>query len=277
MCYYHWLYKPFRDFLSKRNMSVKKYKLVPISFFDSMGEKEIRNIEEMETRDDGVNEDARSIKDIESANLHNTNFEPSDHYVADFKIGKSNEKDVKSGGVVSKNKLEGTVSDMREVDNMKFIDELLSNTSIPEELKIKLYMLLRQKYDHNKENIENKIENDDDSAPSHRGVLGKVIADLHSTKAQAGYNLANILLNEPKHIRWNSDGAITHPYLKDNKAFNLKMLIKSVLYKRTPQSHTDIALRIIRPFYEKLEKAGVLLNDKLILKSPQVISNYVAW
>ena len=221
-------------------MSVKKYKLVPISFFDSMGEKEIRNIEEMETRDDGVNEDARSIKDIESANLHNTNFEPSDHYVADFKIGKSNEKDVKSGGVVSKNKLEGTVSDMQEYDNMKFIDELLSNTSIPEELKIKLYMILRQKYDQSKENIENKqdINDGDGENISHRGALGKVIADLHSTKAQAGYNLANILLNEPKHIRWNSDGAITHPYLKNNKAFNLKMLIKSVLYKKnSSKSH----------------------------------------
>ena len=129
----------------------------------------------------------------------------------------------------SKNKLE--VSNKQEDNNMKFIDEILSNTSIPEDLKIKLYMLLRQKYDQSKENIENKIENDDD-ATSHRGALGKVIADLHSTKVKAGYTLANILLDHPQHIRWDIDGIITHPILEKNKAFNLKMLVKSVLYKK---------------------------------------------
>ena len=266
-------------------MSVKKYKLVPISFFDSVGEKDDKmenrdasvNEDARSYRDDSVNEDARSLKDIASTELHNTNFEPSNHYVAEFKIGKSNDSSVSGGGVVSKNKLE--VSNKQEDDNMKFIDEILSNTSIPEDLKIKLYMVLRQKYDQSKENIENKIENDDgnDDATSHRGALGKVIADLHSTKAKAGYTLANILLDHPQHIRWNSDGIITHPILEKNKAFNLKMLVKSVLYKKTPKSHTDIALRIIKPFYEKLKQAGVLLNDNLILSTPQVLSQYVSW
>ena len=75
----------------------------------------------------------------------------------------------------------------------KTIDELLSKTSIPEELKIKLYMILRQKYDQSKGNIENKRDINDDVVLNPRGVLGKIIADLHSTKAKDGYKLGNIL------------------------------------------------------------------------------------
>ena len=69
-------------------MNIKTYKLVPFSFFDKVGndaEFAKNNINsEQEVPDNG----SRSVRDIVEANLQDTNFEPSNHYTADFKLGK---------------------------------------------------------------------------------------------------------------------------------------------------------------------------------------------
>lgn len=71
-------------------MNIKTYKLVPISFFGNMEKSDINADKNLDNE--------RSIKDIVSA----TNFTPSKHYVADFKIPKPVQDG--GGGSVTKKK-----------------------------------------------------------------------------------------------------------------------------------------------------------------------------
>ena len=66
-------------------MNVKKYKLVPISFFNGLTDSN-----DMEVSHD--KEKSRSLRDIIPV-TQDTNFKPSKHYVADFKIEPSKEVD----------------------------------------------------------------------------------------------------------------------------------------------------------------------------------------
>ena len=143
-------------------MNTKTYKLVPLSFFaedGGVGKMETHKKEEEEGDSGG-----RSIGDIVEANLQNTNFKPSSHYTADFKFGsKKRKKRHRMGG-------EGRVSDVpiflpntnvlpeySEARKLKSLDQnlkdLLADTTIPEDFKIKLYLVLKQKYDNVRENM----------------------------------------------------------------------------------------------------------------------------
>ena len=79
-------------------MNIKKYKLVPISFFENVGNSGEFVKDGGDSAEDGAggssDSNERSVKDIIESNLRNTNFAPSKHYTADFKIGKP----VQNGG-----------------------------------------------------------------------------------------------------------------------------------------------------------------------------------
>ena len=236
-------------------MNVKKYKLVPLSFF-----KGLENEENVETS-------GRSLRDI-IPTVKDTNFEPSKHYVADFKIGKT-----KTGS----GWLPGESTYLLET-----LNEVLDNQTVPEDLKIKLYMILKQKYD-NVEKVPQQKQIDkltlfDADVESPRSVLVKAISKMGKTKIKVGFTLANILVDEPKNLKWNAAGDIIYPVLKDYGAFDMGNLVKAILMKDVTLLHTNLAEQVIRPFYHRLEEAGVIFNKKLIRdKKPINMSKYVAW
>ena len=266
-------------------MNVKKYKLVPLSFFDGVSEKDNTD---MTSQDNKKN---RSLRDIVPDNLQDTNFRPSRHYVADFKIKPSNKNlddgDDKSGsGWFSEKKtniLPGNLGKTRHLDDT--LNEILNSQNVPEDLKIKLYMILKQKYDHtdNETNNENNVKDEklasfDTEVESPRSVLSKILNKMGNTKIQSGFKLSNILVDEWKNLRWNAAGDITHPKLKNHGAFDMSMLVKSILTKDVSHTHTMIAEKIIRPFYHRLAAANVIFNDKLLRKvQPMNLSKYVSW
>ena len=76
-------------------MSIKAYKLIPIRDFEksNLNRKEekicgevVKVREEEEEKLDGKDKPKRSIKDILTDSMKNTEFEPSKHYVADLKF-----------------------------------------------------------------------------------------------------------------------------------------------------------------------------------------------
>ena len=75
-------------------MDIKKFKLVPISFFENVGkngEFVKDSVDKYDDHDDENNcnndDKQRSIRSIMEDHLKDTNFTPSNHYIADYKIG----------------------------------------------------------------------------------------------------------------------------------------------------------------------------------------------
>ena len=260
----------------KKKMNVKKYKLVPISFFNGLSDSN-----DMENKHD--NEKSRSLRDIIPA-AQDTNFKPSKHYVADFKIEPSIDADRQSGaGWFSEKK-----SNILPGKGPRYLDEtlneLLDNQTVPEDLKIKLYMILKQKYDNVETGIEHIEKKDekmalfDTDVESPRSVLSKIINKMGNRKVKNGFILSNILVDESKNLRWNAAGDITYPKLKDHGAFDMTMLVKAILTKDVSHENTMIAEKIIRPFYHRLVESNVIYNNMLVKKiHPNNMSKYISW
>ena len=118
----------------------------------------------------------------------------------------------------------------------------------------------------------------DTDVESPRSVLSKVINKMGNRKIRDGFKLANILVDESKNLKWNAAGDIIYPVLKNYGAFDMGMLVKAILNKDVTQLHTNLAEQVIRPFYHRLEEAGVIFNNKLIRGKKTInMSKYVAW
>ena len=131
-------------------MNIKKYKLVPISFFENVGNSDefVKDGGDSAKDSAGGSSDSneRSVKDIIESNLRNTIFAPSKHYTADFKIGKLVQNG--GGGGVLTHLREPVLFPKKdvlpEIGGFKFklpdqdLRDVLDNNSIPDEVKAKL-------------------------------------------------------------------------------------------------------------------------------------------
>ena len=187
---------------------MKTYKLVPISFFENDNKMETQKEEEERGGDN-----SRSINDIVESNLQKTNFNPSKHYTADFKLGSKTKHQMDGGAVAwgGTNKLEGPIflpntnvlpeySEARKLQSLdQNLKDLLADTTIPEDFKIKLYLILKQKYDNVRENMDignsdtDKMEFSDENL-SPMSILNKIVNELPMNKRGEGNKLANIFI-----------------------------------------------------------------------------------
>ena len=280
-------------------MNTKTYKLVPLSFFENGGgkmETHKKEVEEEEENERDGDNSSRSISDIVESNLQNTNFKPSSHYTADFKIGSSKKRKKHQmegeGGGVSDVPIflpnTNVLPEYSEARKLKSLDQnlidLLADTTMPEDFKIKLYLLLKQKYDNVRENMggENKSDTDkmefSDENLSPLSILKRAVNDLPKTKKGEGQKLVDIFMQQGKFLRWDNLGNIIHPKLPNGGPFDLKMLMKSILYKKNiSDAHTKITGQIIRPFFDLLEAENLIGNDRLFNRRPLTLSKYVPW
>ena len=275
-------------------MNIKTYKLVPVSFFDKMGKDGEFVDDNIKQKNVVTDEGERSVRDIVEANLQNTNFEPSKHYIADFKLGKPS---LDGGGVgrLAKSS-EPVFSGDRDILSEKShgvklrsidqdLQELLDNDKIPDGLKIKLYTILQRRYEQVKNNSDHGKTGDDTdilNGDNPRHVLNDFISGLPKNKIGDGRILGEILMNEFKHIKWDSEGDIIFPKMRHLGIFDLGYLIRTILYSTSSEKHTRLAARIIKPFYHKLVKKNVIGNYKLPEfiereKPISTMSKYVAW
>ena len=275
-------------------MNIKTYKLVPLSFFENGDKMETQKEEER----DGDNS-SRSISDIVESNLQNTNFKPSSHYTADFKIGSKKRKHQMcgEGGVWdAADKLDGHIflpntnvlPEYSEARKLKSLDQnlkdLLADTTMPEDFKIKLYLVLKQKYDNVRENMSDEKKSDTDNMEfsdenlSPLQILQTVTKDFPKSKKAQAQKLGDIFMRQGKFIRWDNEGNIIHPKLPIGAPFSLNNLIRSIVYKHNiSDAHTKLAARIIRPFFDQLEAENVIGNDRLFNRTPSTMSKYVPW
>ena len=286
-------------------MNINKYKLVSILFFENVGNSGEFFKDSGDSAEDGADgssdSNERSVKDIIESNLRNTNFAPSKHYTADFKIGKPVQNG--SGGGVLTHLREPVLFPRKdvlpEIGGFKFklpdqdLRDVLDNNSIPDEVKAKLYMILQRKYARaktdNGDGRDSEFEEGDDydggntDNSSSRRILNKVIAKLHSSHGVKAYRLAEILMRERKSVRWDPDGNITHPVIRNIGSFDLSTLVKTIIQakKNGREKNVLIAARIVKPFFNKLVEDRVignkLLSKSLVKTKPQVAAKYIAW
>ena len=271
-------------------MNVKSFKLIPIHIFEKMDVSS-------ECKENNVNE--RSVKDIVESNLEKTNFKPSKHYVADFKIapspqeGKGLTGHATSGVPIflpNSRELPQYSRGFKLKTSFDKIDSILEDENIPEDLKIKLYHLFKQKYD-----LTRNINSDDDgtydsdndqqkhkfSKSGEVSILNKIVSGyLPSTKSVDAQFLADILVKS--NIRWDNYGAIIYPKFNDLGSFDLSKLFKVLLYVNYPiPSHIDITARLIKPFADKLLKKNLIKNREVLNRianaSDTNFVKYVSW
>ena len=295
---------------------MKKYKLVPVSFFENYGKPgefimdnvnsdEKTSLKNVNVIDSNVSklDKGRSISDIIDGNMRKTNFTPSNHHVADFKFGKLPQN---GEGLILQNQLrepalfqdylpDPVEKKIQNATTLKKIDpdlkNLLSDSSISDDLKLKLYNMYQSKYytreksgDVGSESEDDMMTEIDGNSAGPRKILNKFVAALPNVFIRKGEMLADFLMKEKKYIQWDMDGEIILPELKDIGAFNLNNLIRAILYKKgVLHEHVKIAAKIVAPFYDKLKQRDLIGNEAIFrrilkkIKKNTLMSSYISW
>ena len=297
-------------------MTVKRYKLIPVSFFENYGKPgefvmdnvnsdEKTSLKNVKADDEDVSkfDQGRSISNIIDENMRKTNFTPSNHHVADFKFGKLPQK---GSGLILQSQLRDPTlfqeysplpveKNVQKAFTLKKIDpdlkNLLSDSSISDDLKLKLYNMYQSKYDMREKLSEVESDGDDDftseigeNSAGPRKIINKFVGALPNAHKKKGEILADFLIKEKKYIQWNADGEIIVPELNDIGAFNLNNLIRAILYKKGILSdHVKITAQIIGPFYDKLQQRNLIGNESQFrrilkqIKKDTKMSSYISW
>ena len=286
-------------------MSVKSYKLIPTHIFEKMECSQKQGI-----HNSGKNEENRSVRDIVQENLADTQFSPSTHYVADFKLSP------KKGGFAGNmydQKVPVFMPNSRELPrysrgfklkkSLDKISDILESDELSDDLKIKIYGMLKRKYDDVRNIDGNFSENEDadiddgvvndrahkknkSKEPKSAGMstLTDIVKKLPAKKNADGRMLADFLIRHTGRIKWDVYGNIFYPKLNGIESLDLLKLFKAVLYKDYNGSHDDVELaaKVLYPFRDELLKRGIIANPDLISKfgvrdNIQKLSKYVSW
>ena len=287
---------------------MKKYKLVPLNVFEKMVNSKQNCSVEQNCSDEQSNE--RTIQDIitsESSDTDNSHFKGSKHYVAEFKkqpnqelqqniIGKGSTSDPKNNnndnmsGEGLSNNTPGFTHDSSTLPefslgkkNFNDVSSILNDQTIPENFKLKLYLILRNKYEKSRKDTDLPDIYDSDDTDN-AAILSKVIDDLPNSKSAHGTKLGNIL-SESKHIHWDHMGNIIAPHVTGAHKFDLHKLLKHALYQNHgTKSDLLVLSEILKPNITELMKQRVILNDKLLTtpnftgySTEAKLSKYVSW
>ena len=191
-------------------MSIKTYKLVPIAAFGKL-DLSSAPVEEEEVP-------KRSVRSIIEDNLENTDFSPSTHHVADQKYPQQ------GGGVENPLFLPNTniLPQFSKGSRIKKSYEntlnILNDESLSDDLKIKLYTLMRHKYNAVRKGGDGTPEDDDDEelvGSARQQQVLRAIRDIADNfppiKQPNAYKIINVLLRNKRYIDWDIKGYITHP------------------------------------------------------------------
>ena len=131
-----------------------------------------------------------------------------------------------------------------------------------------MYLILRSKYDRtrNKSDIgDNELDSADmtkHTEPGNMSALTQAVLDLTKSKLIYGRKLGNILTSS-KFIDWDQFGNIISPNIPGVHKFDLRKLLRLVLYKdHGTREDLDILSNMMKPYINKLMKEHIILNEK---------------
>ena len=270
-------------------MSFKSYKLIPIDDYEKM--KLYQPVypdtnEEMDHKDDG-NTSNRNIQNIIKDNLEHTEFKPSTHYVADSKLS------IQKGGggkipifLPDTGELPQFSRGMRLQKSYDDLSTVLNDNTIPDDLKIKLYTILKRKYDINrKTNPSNNDVGGDKHEERNYNADETIRSGNHAIdsfpnqeKRSVAREIVNILLKRPEFVSWNSEGNLIRP---NNADLSLYRFLEIMIYrKKGLKEEIEKIANAIKPLTREL--TPYIVNAKLKQELEKNIadtrfSKYVSW
>ena len=280
--------------------NIKMFKLIPIKDFEKSdlnkgGEKKC------DKQEDEEDPPKRSINDIiDSNSLENTEFAPSQHYVAEQKfIQRGSGKDTPIW-LPNETQLPQFSKGSRIKKSYDDLSTILNDKSLSDDLKVRLYTLFRKKY-NNAVNMRRDADDDDDGDNDSvidneqfiikrksrqreaLGVIRDIVDNFHASKKQSAYKLVHILVKNKKHLSWDFNGSILHPAHRDLDAVeNMRKFLEIILYRNKGTAlQISVVADLIKPFFRDVEQ--FILNDKLhkmLRKRVKVNANlpqYVSW
>ena len=297
-------------------MSIKSYKLIPISVFSKSDLNSGKNDNESEEIGDGEASKRRSIRSIienslENEELKNSDFTPSSHHVAEQKIPQQGEGvDKEPIFLPNTGQLPQFSRGSRVKKSYDNVLNILNDDSLSDELKIKFYTLMRHKYNAARRNRAGDNydgigddEDDDDyddednfaNAPKRRifanasfkkqeslKTIRDIVDVLPPNKQKNGYKIVNVLMRNQKHIGWDLNGDIIRPIHRNIDVIpHMKNFMILLLY-RNKGDVAQIAVLgdIVKPFYRAIE--NYVLNARLKNEMDGRVQNvklskYVSW
>ena len=271
---------------------MQRFKLVPLKHFETMMKQKNNactedNATKLDGKRDGNERILRDVIEQDPAKMsRNCEISPSFQYVADVENGP-----FKGGQAGSREKVPLFLPDATALPeyskasnlqkSYEDMTDILYSKDIPDEVKIKLYHIFRDKY----ENVRNPGGTADDSedvnADADRSyALQRILSRLPDNKKDLGNAVGEILYNEQS-IKWDKYGSFTMPKLMRNE-IDLWKLLNILIYKNSgSKKEITEAHEIVRPIFNSLEP--YVMNRKLIKMHEHVLNNdrrlsrYVAW
>ena len=272
---------------------MKKFKLVPLKHFENLiSGKEICSDQETNSPSEKQADNRRILKDVMEQNeveINENDINIPFHYVTDMK-----NTPLKGGEDKQKNipiflpdaaylpEYSRGRNLRKSYDDMS---DILYSKDIPDEIKIKLYHIFRDKYENVRKpvriNMESGIQSDtENESDNNSRILERILARLPENKQELGSTVGDILYNDDM-IKWSKYGYITSPPTPREQQMDLNKLLKILIYRNTgTQNEIDLVYSIVKPIFNILEP--YILNRKLIKKHDESIQNkrltkYVAW
>ena len=266
-------------------MSIKTYKLVPIAAFAKS------DLNRTNTDGGEVTEiPKRSVRSIIEDNLENTDFNPSTHHVAEQKYPQQGGGGENPLFLPNTNILPQFSKGSRIKKSYDDTLNILNDDSLSDDLKIKLYTLMRHKYNAVRRGGDGAGDGEDEEfgktgSATQQQVLRAIrdIADnFPPNKQPNAYKIINVLLKNKRYIDWDIKGYITHPITRDVDIIShMKNFLVLLLYQnKGGRKQIELVAEIVRPFYRDIEK--YVTNEKVRREMESRpynvrLSKYVAW
>ena len=260
---------------------IKPYKLVPLKLFRDLTDgtaKASNNSNYINSSNTDNNDNSRTIGDIQEraiGNIVNTTSDDLQIPSIDQQMEWPTRKGRGGGGDSlmwlhdDKYKLPQFSSQRKIEDNYEQYKNILNAKDIPDDLKIKLMNVYKNRYDSSRHPPSDNDGDDDDDDDDDNGALDdgdhnnsqKIGAALAIAKTAAGrMSLAKKLVEEmmrhPQYISWNRRGLITLPIkYKHSRHMNLYEMLNILTGKKSTVNQTQlkIIIHIIRPFYRHIK------------------------
>ena len=246
-------------------MPLKKFKLVPIKIYENMvsGNQQMDNCKiDKSTPVDGDDTcNKRNIREIQESNINSkSNMVTSDK---EFK------KNVTEGGgrehpifLPDSNTLPQFSKAANIQRSFNNITDILNSDDMTDDLKLKLYNILKSKYDLTREDdneTDDEMDHYDHDKPlidkRNNFVLQRILTKIpKGVKYDSAINIGDVIVTKNKYISWNRNGKITTPDTDENE-LDLEEFLKILVYSnKGTNAQIRLVVNIIKPFYKSIER-----------------------
>ena len=270
-------------------MSFKSYKLIPIEEYDKIKLcKPIysNSTEENEEKSKDITPN-RSIQNIIEENLDHTEFKPGTHYVAEQNLipqkGSGNKIPI---FLPDTNELPQFSRAMKIEKSYNELSTVLNDNTLSDDLKIKLYSILKGKYDMNRKIHPSTVDGDKNMSEHRYYKVGELDNTINQAidkfssqeKRTIAREIIRVLIKYPEFVKWDIDGTIIYP---NDVNMSLYRFLEILIYrKKGVKDEIEKLTHAIKPLARELIPYiyNIKVKEEVNRNSESArFSKYVSW